>query len=108
MEGRFQLVTCREQLDEIRKASRYAKFRPILQPHRIGTLINQLEQTAMIELPHIRHEADDPGDAYLLTLAEDARAQYLVTGDKRSGLLRKRRIGQTVILAAKIFVEKIL
>ena len=33
--GRFELVTSIKQLDEIRRASRYLKFRDILQPARV-------------------------------------------------------------------------
>ena len=34
-QGAFELVTCLEQTSEIRKASRYPKFKAILQPHRV-------------------------------------------------------------------------
>jgi predicted nucleic acid-binding protein len=40
---------------------------------------------------------------WLLALADMARADYLVTGDKRSGLLAKRRIGAARILTAAAF-----
>ena len=33
--GYFERVTCDEQLEEIRQASRYQKFANILQPHRV-------------------------------------------------------------------------
>ena len=51
------------------------------------------------------YEADDPDDAWLLALADTARADYLVTGDKRSGLLRKHRVGTARILTAAAFCE---
>ena len=38
--GVFELVTCSEQIDEIRRASRYPKFNHILQPHNVGLMIN--------------------------------------------------------------------
>ncbi len=41
--GRFELVTCTIQLDELRRASRYPKFRGILQPHRVGQMVNNLQ-----------------------------------------------------------------
>ena len=39
-QGIFDLVTCSEQLEEIRRASRYPKFKSILQPHRVGLMLN--------------------------------------------------------------------
>jgi putative PIN family toxin of toxin-antitoxin system len=48
-EGRFELVSCRTQLDEIRRASRYPKLARILQPHRVGMLINALERGMRVD-----------------------------------------------------------
>jgi hypothetical protein len=39
-QGVFELITCTEQLQEIRQASRYPKFKSILQPHRVGLMLN--------------------------------------------------------------------
>jgi predicted nucleic acid-binding protein len=55
-----------------------------------------------------RHTAQDPDDAYLLDLAELAGADYLITGDKRSGLLKRKKIAGTSIMAAMTFCERIL
>jgi predicted nucleic acid-binding protein len=41
-------------------------------------------------------------------LAELANADYLVTGDKRSGLLKLRKIGRARIVTAAAFYEKVL
>ena len=46
-------------------------------------------------------------DAWLLALADTAGADYLVTGDKRSGLLARRRVGTARILTATQFCEVI-
>jgi len=102
-ENRFQIATCPEQIEEIRNASRYPKLRHILKPHLVGTLLNTL-QLAQI-YPHIRkrHVTDDPTDSYLLDLADAAGAHYLVTGDKKSGLLNRRKLGATKILTAVAF-----
>ena len=47
--GRFDLVTCRMQLDEIRRASRYPKFRTIPQPHRVGRMVNNLQGAIAVD-----------------------------------------------------------
>ena len=44
-------------------------------------------------------------DAWLLALADAAHVDHLVTGDKRSGLLARRRIGTASILAATAFCK---
>ena len=100
---RFELVTAEVQLEELRRASRYAKFRGILQPHRVGRMLNNLQGAVVVDRLPGRYEAADPLDAWLLALADAARADYLVTGDKRSGLLAKRRIATARILTAAAF-----
>jgi putative PIN family toxin of toxin-antitoxin system len=85
-QGLFELVTSTIQLDELRRASRYPKFRGILQPHRVGHMLNNLQGATILDRLPSGYEAADPHDAWLLALADAARADYLVTGDKRSGL----------------------
>jgi predicted nucleic acid-binding protein len=43
-----------------------------------------------------------------LALAEKSEAHYLVTGDKRAGILSRVHIGQTQIVTAAIFCDKVL
>ncbi|WP_122301768.1 putative toxin-antitoxin system toxin component, PIN family, partial [Pseudomonas syringae] len=42
--ARFEIVTSQMQLDEIRRASRYPKLQAILQPSKVGTMINNLQR----------------------------------------------------------------
>lgn len=51
------------------------------------------------------YEAVDPDDAWLLALADAGRADYLVTGDKRSGLLARRSVATARILTAAGFCD---
>lgn len=104
---RFTLITAHVQLDELRRASRYPKFRDVLQPHRVGRLLNDLRKVMIVDRLPGGYEAADPHDAWLLALADTARADYLVTGDKRSGLLSRHQIGGTRILTAAAFCEVI-
>jgi uncharacterized protein len=108
LSSQFKIVTCQEQLDELRRASRYPKLRAIIQPHLFGYLLNRMEDVCDIqEIRHLHH-TDDPDDAYLLDLADSAGANYLVTGDRQSGLLKKRRVGHASILTASAFCAKVL
>jgi putative PIN family toxin of toxin-antitoxin system len=108
-EGRFDLATCTAQIEEIRKASRYPKFRAILQPYRVGIVINNMRRARIWTdpLPKI-HEAADPTDSFLLNLAEAVEAHYLVTGDKRSHILEQKRVGKTRIITAQSFCKRVL
>jgi putative PIN family toxin of toxin-antitoxin system len=106
--GRFEIATCDEQLEELRRASRYPKFRSILQPHRVGLMLNNLQRAVVFDRLPDHHETADPHDAYLLALAEISGARYLVTGDKRAGLLDRRSLGVTRIVTAAAFCDAVL
>ena len=108
-EGRFQLLTCQQQIDEIREASRHPKFREKLQPYLVGTMLNHLYNANLWRAPlPRRHQAADPTDSYLLDLIEAAQPDYAVTGDKRSGLLAIEKIGRTKMISVSNFVSTVL
>lgn len=108
---RFDLVTSAAQIDELRRASRYAKFREVLQPHRVGTMVNNMRRSIRLDaLPPLPAgiEVNDPNDAFLLALALAGEADYLVTGDRRAGLLQRGRIGRTRIVTPATFCAEAL
>jgi hypothetical protein len=107
--GRFHLLTCQQQIDEIRTASRAPKFRDRLQPHHLGTMLNNLYGATVWPDPLPRkHQAADPADSFLLDLMDAAQPDYAVTGDKRSGLLQLGKLGRTKILSAHDFCNQVL
>ena len=109
LDGRFELLTCPQQIDEIRAASRYPKFRAILQPHRIGTLVNNLHRATVWDKPlPPKNQAADPTDSFLLNLIDAAKPDYAVTGDCRSGMLALQKLGPTRILTAREFCDQVL
>ena len=105
-ERRFELVTSDEQLEELRRVSRYPKLRAILPAHRIGTMVNNMHGAVVLQglagLPE-QYKVQDAGDEFLLQMALAGDADYLVTGDKRAGLLEMRSIGRTRILTPSAF-----
>ncbi|AVR88911.1 putative toxin-antitoxin system toxin component, PIN family [Thauera aromatica] len=106
--ARFELVTSRAQLEEIRRASRYPKLQAVLQPVKVGVMINNLQRALVLEqLPH-HFEADDPDDAFLLAMAGAGNVDYLVTGDRRAGLLQRGHLGRTRILTPTVFCTEVL
>ena len=109
--ARFDLVTSAAQLDELRRVSRYPKLKTILPAHRIGTMVNNLQRAiVLVQLPPLPDgiEANDPNDAFLLAMALGGEADYLVTGDRRAGLLQRGSIGRTRIVTPATFCAEAL
>ncbi|ACA12469.1 putative toxin-antitoxin system toxin component, PIN family [Xylella fastidiosa subsp. multiplex] len=108
---RFDLVTSATQIDELRRASRYAKFKDVLQPHRLGTMVNNMRRSIMLDvLPPLPEgiKVNDPNDAFLLAMALAGEADYLVTGDYRAGLLQHGSFGRTRIVNPATFCAEVL
>ena len=109
--ARFELVTSKEQLDELRRVSRYPKLKAILPAHRIGAMVNNMQRAIVLgTLPVLPEgvEAIDPNDAFLLAMALAGEADYLVTGDRRAGLLQRGSIGRTRIVTPAAFCARAL
>lgn len=106
--ARFEVVTSRMQLDEIRRASRYPKLQAILQPAKVGVMINNLQRAVVLESLSIKIEADDPDDSFLLAMAVAGNADYLVTGDRRAGLLQRGHIERSRIVTPTVFCAEAL
>ena len=109
--ARFELVTSAAQLDELRRVSRYPKLKTILPAHRVGTMVNNMHRA--IGVAQLRPlpdgiDADDPDDAFLLAMALGGEADYLVTGDRRAGLLQRGRLGRTRIVTPTTFCAEML
>ncbi|MGI8484446.1 MAG: putative toxin-antitoxin system toxin component, PIN family [Thermomicrobiales bacterium] len=105
----FILATCFDQLEELRRVSRYTQMRPRLQQHRVGTLINLLQDTdyAFYYDIKIGEVARDPDDSWMLALATASRAHFLVTGDKRAGILERRSVAQAEVITATDFCRRL-
>ena len=71
-------------------------------------MVNSLQGAIVLERLPREYETADPHDAWLLALADTAGAHYLVTGDKQSGLLVRRRVGTARILTAAEFCRAVL
>ena len=97
-EGRFDLLTCAEQLDELMRVTRYPKIRERLTPALAGRLIDELRNIAVVvkHLPAVTVCAD-PYDNYLLAMAAAGSADFLVTGDKHDLLPLKLYEGARII-----------
>lgn len=97
---RYDLVTSNERLDEFRRVTRYPRVKKLIDPSAAGTIYNQLLASGVVleKLPAI-DRLRDPGDNFLLAMAEAGAAEYLVTGDKRD-LLSLKQHGNTRVVNA--------
>jgi putative PIN family toxin of toxin-antitoxin system len=102
-DGKFMLLTCAEQLDELRATLQKPRIAELIRPHGAGRLVNQIKELAeeISSLPRVKRSRD-PNDDFLLALSEAGQADYLVTGDK-SGLLSLDQHKSTQILSARNF-----
>jgi uncharacterized protein len=103
LDGKFTLLTCATQLDELRSALQKPRVAELVKPHKAGRLVNQVKKLAedIAPLPRVER-SPDPTDNFLLGLSEGGKADYLVTGDK-SGLLALDRHKATRIVSAREF-----
>jgi uncharacterized protein len=97
-QGRFDLLTSAEQLDELMRVTRYPKIRERLAPALAGRLINELRDISVVlkNLPTVT-VCQDPHDNYLLAMAVAGAADFLVTGDKRDLLGLKLHEGTKIV-----------
>jgi predicted nucleic acid-binding protein len=101
--GKETLLTCTEHLDEVCATLQKPRVANLIKPYKAGRLVNQIKRLGedIGQLPRVKR-SPDPGDNYLLALAEAGKADYLVTGDK-SGLLVLDRHKSARIMAAHDF-----
>jgi uncharacterized protein len=107
----FELVTSTAQLDELRRVSRYPKLKTILPAHRVGTMVNNMQRAIVLkQLPPLPDGVGttDPNDTFLLAMALGGEADYLVTGDRRAGLLQQGSIGRARIVTPAVFCAEAL
>ena len=109
--ARFELVTSTAQLDELRRVSRYPKLKTILPAHRVGTMVNNMQRAIVLgnlPPPPDGMDLNDPNDVFLLSMALASEADYLVTGDRRAGLLQRGSAGRTRIVSPAAFCTEVL
>lgn len=102
--GAFTLLSCAQQLEEIRRVTRRQGVKFRIRPMEAGRMVNDLRNLAVqLEQLPIMEISPDPYDNYLLAMATAGDADYLVTGDKRD-LLALERHGHTRIISVRAFV----
>jgi len=78
-EGRFDLLTSADQIDELMRVTRYPRIRERLSPALAGRLINELRDVAIVVNGLSTVTASpDPYDNYLLATALAGEADFIV------------------------------
>jgi|KBSSwiStaDraftv2_1062776.scaffolds.fasta_scaffold117654_1 putative PIN family toxin of toxin-antitoxin system len=106
-QGRFTLLTSEEQLNELRRVTRYPKIRSRLTPALAGRLINDLKAVADVftALPQVL-VCRDPWNNYLLAMIEVGNADVLITGDKADLLSLGGHAGAAIVTVRE-FLDQI-
>jgi len=100
--GRFVLLTCPEQLVELKSTLRKPYIAQRYKPHDAGRLINLLRTLSLqIESLPTVHRSSDPEDDFLLAVAQAGEVDYLVTGDTAGLLALKRDAGTRIVNVAQ-------
>jgi uncharacterized protein len=101
LSGKLRMFVSEAMLREYESVLRRAKFR--LKPSDISRSLRLLRAAARVVAPYGQiNVARDPGDNRFLECAEAAKADYLVTGNKRHFPKQWR---QTLIVNAREFLE---
>ena len=104
-DDRIDLVLCDELLEEIREVTQRPKFARYFPLEEVESLLSFLRLKGILFEPSQDiHICRDEEDDYLLALAVEAKAHYLVTGDK--DLLVIKKITSCRIVDVKTFEEE--
>ena len=93
------------------RVSRYPKLKTILPTHRVGAMVNNMQRAIVLaHLPNLLEgvEVKDPNDVFLFTMALAGETDYLVTGDRRAGLLQLNSAGRARIVTPATFCAEAL
>jgi putative PIN family toxin of toxin-antitoxin system len=82
--GDFELVVCPHLLEELEGVLQRPKFRDLVTPDDVEEFVDVIRRGAIwAENPVIAAAVSrDPGDDYLIALAQAANVDHLVSGDK--------------------------
>jgi putative PIN family toxin of toxin-antitoxin system len=88
--GEFELVVCPHLIEELEGVLRRSKFYDLVTPDEVGEFVEIIRRGAISVENPVDAEAvsRDPGDNYLVALAQAANANHMVSGDKDLTSLR--------------------
>lgn len=93
----LKIITCNEQLIELSEVFKKPKLKKYFDKEQILDFFELLDESSeCIVISTKTGICRDPKDNYLVSLALDSKANFLITGDK--DLLDLNKIGVTVVL----------
>jgi len=102
----IRLLWSTELMEEFIEVSGRPKFRKYFIPEDLLQILNYIEKnTEMINVVSVVHECRDEKDNFLLSLAKDGKADFLISGDL--DLISLKKFEKTEILTIADFVKRI-
>jgi len=105
LDDQLTLLFSEELLEEFIEVANRPKFEKYFSNEDVINLLLLFDfYGELVKIESNMDSCKDPKDNFLLNLAVDGKADYLITGDK--DLLELEEIGQTSILTFNEFIEK--
>ncbi|MBW8333721.1 MAG: putative toxin-antitoxin system toxin component, PIN family [Prolixibacteraceae bacterium] len=93
----IKIITCNEQLQELSEVFKKPKIKKYFLKDQIVEFFELLEESSVnFTISSSTTICRDPKDNYLISLAIDSEADFLITGDK--DLLELMKVGETTII----------
>jgi len=106
LEGKVKLIFSKELIEEFLTVAKRPKFEKYFTDDKISDLLRLFDKYGkLIEVSSKIEKCRDLKDNFLLNLAVDSKADYLITGD--SGLLAIQKIKKTKIITWTVFIEEL-
>ena len=100
----IKIITCDEQLHELSEVFKKPKIKKYFSKDQIIEFFELLDESSEIFLILTKTNlCRDPKDNYLVSLAMESKADFLISGDM--DLLELNRIGDTIVLNYSDFDE---
>ena len=104
--GEIMLIFSRELVDEFLTVANRPKFRKYFTENNVTNLLRLFDKYGkLIEVSSHIEQCRDYKDNFLLSLAVDSKADYLITGD--DDLLLIKKIKKTKIITWSEFLEEV-
>lgn len=101
-----RLLFSEELIAEIRQTITKPKLKKYFQNNALEEMLSTFEPFIdLIEVESVVNICRDTKDNFLLALAKDGKADYLLTGDK--DLLEMKKFGKTVIVMIGTFMNEV-
>ena len=104
IENKCKLLFSKELLEEFIEVSRRPKLRKYIPSEELNKILDTIDEFAeFVEVTSETKLCRDPKDNFLLSLAMDGKADYLLTGD--DDILELKKVGNTKIMKIAEFLD---